>query len=133
MAINLVFAKRAGCHRNQAERNEEFARRIVQDVPDWSTTAAFYAALHFVDQYAEALGRRLSDHAARNEWLIQRREMRRIGRQYDKLRSYATVARYYCPRPSHEVRTSQVVQTRIFSLMGQVKHCVDQAMRKLQA
>jgi len=134
LAIDGGFALRAKRHRDQAERNQEFARHIVDDVPDWSTIITFYAALHFVDEYAAALGLSpFGSHGARNGWLIRCKEMRSIARQYDHLRSYASIARYNCPPVGHDVRTPQVVKTRMFSLKAQVKRCVDLAMRKLES
>lgn len=134
MAIDAGSTLRAKRHRDQAERNQEFARDIVDDVPGWSTTVTFYAALHLVDEYAAALGfSPFGSHGARNGWLIHCKEMRSIGRQYDELRWYASIARYNCPPVGHDVRTPEVVKTRMFSLKGQVRRGVDLAMRKLES
>ncbi|MEB3293207.1 MAG: hypothetical protein VKJ24_08595 [Synechococcales bacterium] len=43
-------------HLEQAKSNERVAKRIEKDFPDWSVTMCFYAALHWVEQYAKKQG-----------------------------------------------------------------------------
>lgn len=122
---------RSDAHRDQAERNQSFARDVVEEAPDWSTTVAFYSALHFVQQYAVARGEDIIGHEQRARFLIARGDLRRIRRTYDKLKGFATITRYDCPPEDHFLRDPEKVRVIVFPLLGEVNRCIDLAIRRL--
>ena len=120
-------------HKNAADRNQAFAREILECYPDWSTTACFYSALHYVQQYASACGERVSGHVHRGKWIAGRKELREMRWFYDQLEAFSNTTRYQCPPPGHFLLDSKTVGTKVFSYLRQVQRAVAQAMQRLQA
>jgi len=65
------FAK----HQNQAQRNERFFRALDKTASierEWIVTAAFYAALHWVEAYFDnQYALHFSEHTARNNAVVR--------------------------------------------------------------
>lgn len=51
-------------HREQAEHNERAARNTEHNYPDWAVTMYFYAALHWVERYAQLKGCNIAEDYA---------------------------------------------------------------------
>lgn len=122
-------------HREQAERNEALCRNIIDQSPDWSVTIAFYAALHFIGQYAESLAEKvdLSGHTQTTRWIASRKELRRIGPDYSKLMALAHRTRYECPPDTDETRNPDEIRTRVFPRLSSVHRCIDLALKRLDS
>ncbi len=127
---------RAQAHRSKAERNERICRELVDRYPDWSATVAFYAALHLIGQYSRSIADEdidLVSHAQTIDWIRKRKELRSIAEAYTTLMHFAQQARYECLRESHDLLNPERVRVKVFPLVGQVKHCVDVALKRLEA
>lgn len=120
-------------HRDQAQRNEQVMRDLLEAHPDWSTTAAFYAAVHLLECYAALRQQHFHSHAQRGDWLSRQMELREMARAYVRLQGYAQITRYACPPPSHELRDPRKVETQVFGELSQIKRCLDLAIRRLGA
>jgi hypothetical protein len=94
-------------HLRQAEHNEEFARtllnRAATSYTDWVVTAAFYAALHFVNYYfVRVAGVAPADHKIRSSYMQREAATRSIVFEYETLRSRRVECTYHCRVPSRE-------------------------------
>lgn len=92
----------AAQHRRQAEHNKAFIQSLDLDTSpflDWAVTAAFYAALHFIEWYFKArglTGRR--DHQLRDAYIARTGELRSIYADYTELKFQSEASRYECVR-----------------------------------
>lgn len=85
----------ASQHRSKAERNREFLATIaVEDYPEWVAVAAFYTAVHLVEQYRAAVGDGDStSHEDRLDY-VQHRLPNDIHAAYHVLQNVSMLARY---------------------------------------
>ena len=83
-------------HAQQAERNEQFFIRSLSPSSffDWSVTALFYSALHYVDAYLARLNIHPSSHKDRNWRVAQLPSLRRVRQEYMHLLDRSIDARY---------------------------------------
>ena len=117
-------------HQQQAEHNEQLARCLVADEPAWSTTIAFYAALHYVAEYACMRREELYSHPETERYIQRTKELRPIGRDYASLYQYSRRARYYCPGPNDQVNTPSFVST-LLSRVGYIHSHIAKQKAKL--
>jgi hypothetical protein len=85
-------------HVAKAEGNESFAFSIkASDQPsiDWTLTALFYAAVHYVEAYlAKHLDSHLRSHLTRDKYIAREPGLRPIWGAYSFLKYYSYNARY---------------------------------------
>jgi hypothetical protein len=81
-------------HRNKAEHNRRFLATIsIDDYPDWVVVAAFYAAVHLVEQLRAGLGE--GDSTSHEERLAYVQERHpKIHTAYHILQNASMLARY---------------------------------------
>src|SRR5688572_11492157 len=85
----------ASQHRSKAERNRKFLATIsLTEFPDWVAIAAFYTAVHLVEQYRAAAGD--GDSTSHEERLdyVQHRLPKDIHAAYHILQNVSMLARY---------------------------------------
>lgn len=112
-------------HRQEAEKNKSLASELVDDHPAWSVIVAFYAALHFLDEYAAFHGVRFHRHYERDIWLQSRTELSPMWKAYDCLYSRGRIARYDCPAPAHNVNNPHYIRRRTFGWLTDVQSCIE--------
>jgi hypothetical protein len=86
-------------HRTRAERNEQFAESLDKTDPireNWAVVAAFYSALHYVEQFLSKHGTPCENHEARNEQFKGDARIQRAYSSYHYLYSLSRKARYQC-------------------------------------
>jgi len=87
-------------HENQAQRNEKFFQSLDNTVSinrEWIVTAAFYAALHWVEAYFDnRYGLHFTTHNARNTAVI--RFGLPVATEYLELYKWSRYARYLLHR-----------------------------------
>ena len=88
-------------HRLQANININLAPQVLTISPPWAVVVAFYAALHYLDEYASYYGVCFLNHTERRNWLSSRIELRSIEIQYEMLYKRSRLVRYDCPGPNH--------------------------------
>lgn len=84
-------------HVHRARQNEAFAQHFDLDTTpyrDWVVTGYFYAALHWIDAFLCASGKRTDKHSERNTHVNNIPELTPISRQYRMLYSYSRNVRY---------------------------------------
>jgi hypothetical protein len=94
-------------HREQAQYNEEAALSIRDTFPDWAVTMCFYAALHWVEWYANTRGDDLErlypkpDFQSPHDRLVayvfdmaRARQDRDLSKAYQDLKNASQTARY---------------------------------------
>ena len=104
-------------HLWKASNNEQFIERLTssafKDTPylDWTVTATFYAALHYVGSYlALKADFHPYDHKSLGRFMNKVGELRPIVRQYLKLKDASWNARYTCQKFKPEVVTTMINQ-----------------------
>lgn len=107
-------------HRLQANINNNLAQQVLPINPPWAVVIAFYAALHYLDEYASYCGVCFIGHTDRRSWLRDRVELRSIEYQYEKLYKRSRLARYDCPSPDHSFLTSNAV-TQVLPLVIEIR------------
>lgn len=112
-------------HRREAEKNKSLASKLVDDHPAWSVIVAFYAALHFLDEYAAFHGVRFHSHYERDTWLQSRTELGPMWKAYDCLYSRGRIARYDCPAPAHHINNPGYVRTKVFAWLDDVQSRIE--------
>jgi hypothetical protein len=82
-------------HRNKAERNRKFLNSIsLDEFPDWVAVAAFYTAVHRIEQYRAFAGDGDSiSHEDRLNY-VQHRLPKVIHNAYHMLQNVSMLARY---------------------------------------
>src|ERR1700733_9644906 len=86
-------------HRKKAENNEAFASALDTSDPtkeNWAVTAAFYSALHYVEQFFVKHGTPCKDHEQRNDQFKRDIRIREAYASYSYLASLSHDARYRC-------------------------------------
>jgi hypothetical protein len=114
----------ANRHLRQAQHNEFFAGHLLaQDgVPfsDWAVTAAFYAALHYVNHYfMRTAGVAPGSHDLRTSYLNRDSHAKSIAGEFQMLRDRCDEARYYCRCP-----TSQVIRALLDNELQVIKRAM---------
>ena len=106
-------------HRNKAERNRKFLRSIALDeFPDWVAVAAFYTAVHRIEQYRAFVGD--GDSTSHEDRLnyVQRCLPNAIHSAYHILQNVSMLARYqstadfYAQFQAEDVQ-KEIVETRL--------------------
>src|ERR1700690_2097639 len=86
-------------HRTKAERNEKFADQLDKADPireSWAVVAAFYSALHYVDQFLTQHGTPCNNHKDRNDQFKLDKRIKTAYPSYSYLGSLSHQARYKC-------------------------------------
>lgn len=88
----------------QAKNNEQAARSIERDYPDWAVTMCFYAALHWVEYYACVNGHNIrkehpasSPHESRWNYVFKLAKQlgnRNLLKVYENLENESKKSRY---------------------------------------
>ena len=112
-------------HRQEAEKNKSLASELVDDHPAWSVIVAFYAALHFLDEYAAFYGIRFHNHRERDTWLQRRSEPVPLGHAYECLYVRSRFARYDCPPAAHHINNPGYVRRKVFAWLDDVQSCIE--------
>jgi hypothetical protein len=85
----------AAAHAQQAAHNQNFLGSIDQaQFPDRMVTAAFYKAVHLVEELLVRKGGGTSGHTQRNR--VLKRRFARVWAEYRPLYNQSRVARYHC-------------------------------------
>ena len=95
-------------HLRQARHNESLANMLLSDspvrYPDWAVTAAFYAALHYVDYYFMCTASVApARHDIRSSYINRDSRAKKIRFEYQNLRDRCDEGRYYCKRASPDI------------------------------
>lgn len=83
-------------HRAQATANRQLAQQIAPISTPWAWVVVFYAALHYVSEFASFEGQAFGKHGPLNAWL-QSSAIRAVWPIYAKLSDRSWIARYQCP------------------------------------
>lgn len=87
-------------HKQQADHNKAFIQHLDLDTTpylDWVVTAAFYAALHFVEWFLTSKGHMgCRDHKLRDAYISRETDLRAIYSDYTELKYQSEGARYEC-------------------------------------
>jgi hypothetical protein len=88
----------------QSKSNEEAARSIENDYPDWAVTMCFYTALHLVEYYACKKGDNISSqfqnkspHDSRRDYIRQlatKLNNKNVEKLYNSLEEVSRISRY---------------------------------------
>jgi hypothetical protein len=84
-------------HRIKAERNEQFADQLDKTDPireSWAVVAAFYSALHYVDQFFAQYGTPCEKHKERNDQFKRDARIKLAYARYSYLSDLSHQARY---------------------------------------
>jgi len=84
-------------HRAQAAHNRQVAQQLATISPLWGWVAAFYSAMHLVNEYASFRGQALTNHIERNDWVLHSTDLAAIRAHYKALFERSCIARYDCP------------------------------------
>ncbi len=88
-----------GKHKIKAERNEQFAESLDLTDPvreTWAVVAAFYSALHYVEEFFLKHGTPCGNHTDRNLQFKGDRRIRNAYVSYEYLYVLSREARYKC-------------------------------------
>lgn len=127
----------------QAKSNEQAARSIATDYPDWAVTICFYAALHWIEYYACVKGDDIGkQHPARSPHESRWNYVFKLGKQlgnrnlvktYENLENESRKARYlqdintnakeYYTKGKHKV-------TQSFQNLQQIKQLLEEELKK---
>ena len=116
-------------HRTRAERNEQFAEELDKSDPlkeNWAVVAAFYSALHYIEQFFVKFGTPCSDHTDRDEKLKGDARIRPAYENYKYLYSLGHTARY---KPAVSL-PEQVYQKHVRPCLLAIKKQVDHAIQQ---
>jgi hypothetical protein len=117
-------------HRRQAEENKASVPALIGVYPLWATVVAFYAAMHYVNQYAALTSRHFKSHWDRQDWIQNRPELAAIVAPYLKLYENSRIARYDCPHQNHHVRKPDYIQKKMLHWLNDVVQGVDAAIQQ---
>ena len=98
-------------HLKKAHHNEAFIESFeVADTPflDWIVTAAFYAAVHYIEAYLASHDSHSQHHRARDSELVRDPGLKQIHSVYRQLKDDSTNARYVDLKFKPEEITDQV-------------------------
>lgn len=113
-------------HARIAQENEQFYSDLdLTSGParGWGSTAAFYAALHYVEAFFGTKSKHSADHRTRDNNMVQYHETMAIYDQFCELKNISTRARYYGRYPSEAEFKSQVVAALQDVRMEMAKYC----------
>ena len=99
-------------HLQIAQHNEQFFSSLdLASAParGWGSTAAFYAALHYVEAFFGTKFKHSADHRTRDNNMVQYTETIAIYDQFCELKNISTRARYYGRYPSEAEFKNQVL------------------------
>ncbi|MBD2435576.1 HEPN domain-containing protein [Nostoc sp. FACHB-110] len=130
----MVYAR----YQEQARSNEEAARLIEKDYPDWAVTMCFYAALHWVKCYAAQAGydmEKLQSHDEHRGYLYdlayEKLKKRELHQLYDDLHGASEKARYF-KSSSHRRSVQPIRDDNAINYFRTHKREVNAAFDKLQ-
>jgi hypothetical protein len=113
-------------HLQIAQHNEQFFGHLDLASPPsrgWGSTAAFYAALHYVEAFFGTKARHSADHRTRDNNMVQYTETMAIYDQFCELKNISTRARYYGRYPSESEFKTQVLPALQDVRAEMMKHC----------
>lgn len=116
-------------HRAQADANKALALKVLDLCPAWAWVITFYAALHYVSEYAAAQGRSFTRHSAREAWL-EDSPLRHIGWAYDRLQCFSERARYHCPPANDCVHRAEYFRQFALPWLAQIEQAAHGAANK---
>jgi len=90
-------------HLEIAQHNEQFFNSLNLSsgaARGWASTAAFYAALHYVEAFFGTKSKHSADHRTRDNNMVQYTETMAIYDQFCELKNISTRARYYGRYPT---------------------------------
>ncbi|HYL73331.1 MAG TPA: hypothetical protein VEU96_03955 [Bryobacteraceae bacterium] len=114
-------------HRTKAERNEHFAISLDKADPtqeNWAVTAAFYSALHYVEQFFVKHGTPCGNHEERNEQFKKDVRIKQAYPYYSYLASLSHDARYKCT-----ALPTEVFEKHAKPQLAAVKKQIDHALK----
>ena len=113
-------------HLQIAQDNEQFFDSFnLSSGParGWASTAAFYAALHYVEAFFGTKAKHSPDHRTRDNNMVQHTETMTVYDQFCELKNISTRARYYGRYPS-EAEFQKQVLTALQDVRSQMmKYC----------
>jgi hypothetical protein len=113
-------------HRTKAERNEQFAESLDKSDPireNWAVVAAFYSALHYVEQFFVKHGKPCANHEERNDQFKGDARIKRAYPSYKYLSDLSHDARYRCgPLPDRVFET--LAKPRLIDVKKQIDHAL---------
>jgi hypothetical protein len=113
-------------HLEIAQHNEQFFTALnLSSGParGWASTAAFYAALHYVEAFFGTKAKHSADHRTRDNNMVQHTETMTIYDQFCELKNISTRARYYGRYPSEAEFNAQVLSALRDVRAKMMKHC----------
>lgn len=113
-------------HIEIAQQNEQFFAALnLSSGParGWASTAAFYAALHYVEAFFWTKAKHSADHRTRDNNLVQYTETMAIYNQFCELKNISTRARYYGRYPSEAELKAQVLAALEDVRAEMMKYC----------
>ena len=113
-------------HLQIARDNEQFFGNLDLAHPPvrgWASTAAFYAALHYVEAFFGTKSKHSADHRTRDNNMVQHTETMAIYDQFCELKNISTRARYYGRYPSQVEFKDQVLSALKDVRSEMMKHC----------
>lgn len=99
-------------HLEIAQQNEQFFGSLdLASGParGWGSTAAFYAALHYVEAFFGTRSKHSADHRTRDNNMVQHHETMAVYDQFCELKNISTRARYYGRYPTESEFKTQVL------------------------
>ncbi|HMD10085.1 MAG TPA: hypothetical protein VKH63_21305 [Candidatus Acidoferrum sp.] len=113
-------------HTQIAEENETFLSNLdLAGGParGWASTAAFYAALHYVEAFFSTKSKHSADHRTRDNNMIQHTETMTVYDEFCELKNISTRARYYGRYPSQADFRTQVFPALNTVRTEMMKYC----------
>jgi len=113
-------------HRTRAERNEQFAESLDKTDPireNWAVVAAFYSALHYVEQFFVRHGTPCVNHEQRNEQFKSDIRIKRAYSSYSYLASLSHDARYKCSSLPDQA-FEKLARPQLVSVKKQIDHAL---------
>jgi hypothetical protein len=105
-------------HISQAERNERLAQSLKRGQDrDWAVTAIFYAAVHHIEAYFDAVhGLHYTSHGRRDQAMIDESDLDAIYEDYRALEEVSKKTRYSC-----KVYSAEEIDKVFFPLLQKIK------------
>lgn len=101
-------------HRAKAKHNQAFIEKIGDEFADWLAIAAFYKAVHLVEELRAVHGEHSRGHTERRNFL-QTKHPKIWGEFYALLNS-SMQARYYCTKIDVDTVRRELIQRRLPAL-----------------
>ncbi len=113
-------------HIQVAQDNEQFVGGLnLSGGPTrgWASTAAFYAALHYVEAFFSTRSKHSADHRTRDNNMVQHTETMQVYNQFCELKNISTRARYYGRYPTSNEFSQQVLPALRDVKAEMLKYC----------